>query len=228
MPSIRGGKDLRKWNVRAGLGILLEHLPKVFPVIVALAIARMRILRRELLATALSAGLTACASEQTELRGYGKVTANVTPTRTVFACESIAKADLLLDKLQADLFWDKTLPLQKNTLKVEAGSVTVYSLPGYGAAVIARSGKQVLVLGGRDEAQVAAAAQEPLLKAGGEVTSQAAKTHPMYLDYYDIRAFKSYVPPMRSPRDFGLESHWPFLNTFGGSTAFFGPHYQFA
>ena len=196
MPSLRGGNVQRKWNLLAGLILLL------------------------------SPALTTCTAEQIELRGYGKVTADVTPTRTVFDCESVEKADILLDKLQADLFWDKTLPVQKNAVKLDAGSATVYSLPGYGAAMIVRSGKQVLVLGGADEKQVlATAALDPLLKASG-VTSQAAKAHPMYLDYYDLRAFKAYVPPMKSPKKLGLESHWPFLKSIGGSEAFFGPGYH--
>jgi len=171
----------------------------------------------------LSALLPSRAAEPIDLRGYGKVSADLTPSRSVFECESVGKADILLDKLQADLCWDTTLPIQKTSVKAGANTVTVYAIDGYGAAVIARSGKSVVVIGGTDANQTAAlAAKEPLL-LGADVTSQAAKPHPFFLDYFDNKAFKSYVQPMKSGLGFGIESHWPFLKSFGACEAFFGP-----
>lgn len=158
-----------------------------------------------------------------DLRGYGKVSANFTANQALFECEDAGKADILLDKLQADLFWDKTVPVKKTTLAIGSSKVTIYSLAGHGSAVIARSGKSVVVLGASDESQTAAlAAKEPLL-LGGDVTSQAAKPHPLSLDYFDNKAYKAYVQPMKSSRGFGIESHWPFMKALGGALAFFGP-----
>jgi hypothetical protein len=163
------------------------------------------------------------AADAIELRGYGKVSADLLPGRSVFKCESVAKADILLDKLQGDLCWDPTLPITKTDLKVGAATVTLYSLEGYGAEVIARSGTSVVVIGGTDAAQVSAVATgEPLL-LGGDVTSRAAKPHPFSLDYFDNKAFKAYVQPMKSGLGFGVESHWPFMKEIGACEAFFGP-----
>ncbi|MEI8196217.1 MAG: hypothetical protein WCI73_09940, partial [Phycisphaerae bacterium] len=178
-------------------------------------------------ALVLSQAVAALAvTETVELRGYGKVTADLTPRRAVFECASVEKADILLDKLQTDLFWDQTIPVQKTQHQVGAATITVYALPGYGAAVIARAGKHVLLVGGSDEAQaVALAAKEPLLQGGGgnTITSQAAKKHPRYLDFFDHRAMKAYVQPLKSARGFGIESHWPFLKSIGGAEAFIAP-----
>lgn len=173
-------------------------------------------------------GFPVRATETANLRGYGKVRADITPTRSVFTCETVQKADILLDKLQADLFWDKTLSVKQTEIRIHSVRLTVYSIPDYGSTLVCRSQNRVLVLGGRTNREVATiATSDPLLKTH-DVTSRASTLHPLYLDYYDNRAFKAYVPPMRSPNDYGLESHWPFLKSFGGSAAFFGPNFQFS
>ena len=61
-----------------------------------------------IVALAISVG-RARAQDAIELRGYGKVSADLTDKRAVFGCESVEKADILLDKLLADLFWDETI-----------------------------------------------------------------------------------------------------------------------
>jgi hypothetical protein len=163
------------------------------------------------------------ATETADLRGYGKISADLAPHRGVFDCENAEKADILLDKLQADLFWDTSVPPKRTDIHVGTATVAAYSLEGHGSAVIARSGRRVVILGAPDEDQAAAlAAKEPLL-LGGDVTSQAAKPHPLSLDYFDNRAFKAYTSPMKSSRGFGVESHWPFMKSLGGAMAFFGP-----
>ncbi len=184
---------------------------------------------RASLALILSMALSASslgAEETADLRGYGKVSADLAENRAVFACESVEKADLLLDKLLADLFWDETVPPQKGTIQAGSATLTTYSLAGQGTALIVRAGKSVIILGGADESQVSAlAAKEPLLN-GADITSQPAKTHPIYLDYYDNTSFKSYVMPMRSLLNYGLESHWPFLKSFKGAETFDGPSFS--
>ena len=170
--------------------------------------------------------LSAGADDAVDLRGYGKVSADIKPDRTVFQCENVEKADILLDKLQADLFWDKTFPVTKTDIKAGGATVTVYSEKGCGAAVIARADRNVVILGAPDESQAAAAAAKEPLLLGGDVTSQAAKPHPFCLDYFDNKAFKDYVPPMKSPRGFGIESHWPFMKSIGACEAFFGPMFH--
>ena len=177
------------------------------PIVAAFAIA----------ATALGAAETA------DLRGYGKVSASFAPERAVFECESGEKADVLLDKLLADLFWDREFPVREKEIKAGRGAVTVYALEKQGAAVIARAGRNVVVVGGRDELEAEAkAAGEPLFQ-GEEVTSRPVKRHPWSLDFYDHRAFKAYAKSMRSKLRLGVESHWPFMKSIGGAVAFFGP-----
>lgn len=166
------------------------------------------------------------AAETADLRGYGKVIANLAANKGVFECESVQKADILLDKLQADLFWDQMLPVKTSEMKLGPASVTIYSLPGYGSTIIARSGDHVIVLGGVDEKDVRSLARnEPLLKEL-DVTSKANTPHPRYLDMYDNRAFKTYDIPMGRDGAFGRESRWPFMKSIGGSMAFFSPNDQ--
>lgn len=164
------------------------------------------------------------AKDAVNLRVYGRVSANLKPSKAVFECESAEKADILLDKLRADLFWDKTLPVKKANLKLGKARVALYSMEGgYGSAVIARSGKKVVIVGGANETEAAEQAKkEPLLR-GKDVTSHVAKPRPVCLDYFDNRAFKAYVPPMKAYPGFTLESHWPFLKPLGAAAAFFGP-----
>lgn len=179
-----------------------------------------------LLACLATAGPRLRAEEPADLRIYGKVSADLSPSRSVFTCESAEKADIVLDKLLADLFWDKTLPVREGSLQLEGwkASLPVYAMgDGYGSLLAARAGSQVVVLGGADELEVAAlAAKEELLRQD-DVAGKAANPRPIATDFYDNRAFKSYVPAMKSPMGFGLESHWPFLKSLGAATAFFGP-----
>ncbi|MEI8198151.1 MAG: hypothetical protein WCI73_19840, partial [Phycisphaerae bacterium] len=164
------------------------------------------------------------AVETVDLRGYGKVAADLTPARTVFACQSVEKADILLDKLLADWFWDKTLPVQTKAVQLDAAQVSSFSLPGYGAVIIARTGSRVIVLGGADERDVSSRAiQEPLLK-GTDVTSQAAKPHPIYLDYFDHKAYSAYASSFLKSKD---SAGRRFMKLLGAGNNYQGPQYQF-
>ncbi|HEY3415862.1 MAG TPA: hypothetical protein VGM23_03165, partial [Armatimonadota bacterium] len=85
-----------------------------------------------------------------DLRGYGKVQASITPQRSAFTCASAEKADYLLGKLLADLFWDAGQAHVITTVKVGGRDVPVHQWGPYGALIAGRNGKQVLVLGGAD------------------------------------------------------------------------------
>jgi len=91
--------------------------------------------------------------------------------------------------------------------------VTVYTFPGQGAAVIARSGNSVVVLGAADEAGVVSAAGKEALLLGGDVSSQPKKGRPIYLDFYDNTSFESYVHPMKMD---GRKDYWPFFRLLKG------------
>jgi len=167
------------------------------------------------------------SSEVADLRGYGKVSADLTPNRAVFACESVAKADILLDKLLADLFWDETNPPRKSETKIGTATISIYSLPGQGSFAIARAGTNVVVLGAADEGQVTElVGKEPLLQ-GSDVSSQPQGSRPVYLDFYDNTSFDSYVPPMTPRPGFDLKSRWPFIKSLkGGETLTMGASFR--
>ena len=163
------------------------------------------------------------AEEAIDLRGYGKVSAAFTSDRVIFQCETDERADVFLDKLLADLFWDQLMPVEKMNIPVGSSTLTVHSISGQGALLVARAGNRVIALSASDPTLLAAlAAKEPLL-LGADVTSRAAKPRPLYLDYYDNLAFKAYTLPMKSQLKLGLESHWPFIKKFGlAGIAFYG------
>ncbi|MEJ0095208.1 MAG: hypothetical protein WDN46_17935 [Methylocella sp.] len=175
----------------------------------------------------LVAGPRVHAAETVELRGYGKVSAELTANRGVFTCESAEKADVLLGKLLADLFWDKSLNDVQSSVVVGPNSLTVHSLAGQGAAVIARAGNAVVALGAPDAKEAGALAASETLLGAADVASRPAKPYPIFLDFYDNRALKAFVHPMSSLGGQGLDSRWPFLKIFGGGTAFLDPSAHF-
>ncbi|MDQ2730518.1 MAG: hypothetical protein M3Y56_02575, partial [Armatimonadota bacterium] len=174
----------------------------------------------------------ASSSETANLRVYGKVTAVFAPNRAEFQCESALKADVLLGKLLADLFWDGGTVHTEKTVRVAGRDIVLHSMPPYGLAVAGRSGSRVIVLGGNTEAEVTSeVAMEPLLTRP-DTQFVAQKPYPITLDFFDLRAFRSYIAtPMYSSGGFGIASHWPFLKKFGmnalsfqqPSTNFFNP-----
>ncbi|MEI8196824.1 MAG: hypothetical protein WCI73_13070, partial [Phycisphaerae bacterium] len=175
--------------------------------------------------TAAGAATPPAAPATADLRGYGKVTAAITPERTEFTCANEDKADLLLGKLLADLFWDaKQTPVQTR-VQLQGHPAIVHEWQPYGALLAARIKNRVLLLGGQNtQAVLGLAEQEPEL-AAAEVRYQPAKPYPVYLDLYDLRAFKTYVKPMALQE--GLEDHWNFIERFGlGGVSFKHPSIQ--
>ena len=138
--------------------------------------------------TAVLSGSTAHAQATVDLRGYGKVQATLTPERSEFVCESADKADILLGKLLADLFWDAGAEHTVSTVQLGAHDALVHQWPPYGALIAGRNGNRVVVVGGKDQAEaVARASREPALTAAGAVFAPV-KPYPPYLDFYDLGA----------------------------------------
>lgn len=189
------------------------------------------LLGRGLAALVLALWLAAGArsAETANLREYGKVTAAFAPNRAEFDCESADKADLLLGKMLADLFWDAGEAHAQKTIIAGHASVVIHVAPPYGAMAAGRAGSRVIVVGADTEAQLPAAlAREPLLTRPGTQFA-AQKPYPMALDFYDLKAFRSYVAtPMGSSQGFGIDSHWPFLKKFGmNALSFQQPSFNF-
>ena len=88
------------------------------------------------------------AAEPVDLRGYGKVTASCSPGRAAFLCEDETRADWLLGKLQADLFWDAGDAATEQRLTVDSREVVARAWAPYGWIVLARVGKRVCAVGG--------------------------------------------------------------------------------
>ncbi len=149
------------------------------------------------------------------LRGYGEVEAEFEQGRVVFECENEQKADILLGKLLADLFWDAGSSHVAKTVNVDTREVPIHVWPPYGAMAAARVGDDVVVLAAdNEEALIAKLGKEKaLLKEKARFTPE--KPYPLYLDFFDLRAFKSYTHAMWSPRGEGLASHWEFIKKFG-------------
>ena len=99
------------------------------------------------------------AAEVVDLRGYGHVQAAITSQRSEFVCENADKADLLLGKLLADLFWDAGADHTVSTVKLGARDAVVHQWPPYGALIAGRNGNRVVVVGGQNSAEVVDRAQ---------------------------------------------------------------------
>ena len=160
------------------------------------------------------------------LRGYGQVAATFAPNRAEFVCENADKADLLMGKLLADEFWDAGDAHTQKTVKQGNVNLIVHQQDGAGALIAARAGNRVIVLSAPDVAALLqSASKEPLLK-NADTKFAPAKAYPIYLDFYDLRAFKFYTGAMDSR--LGLDTHWPFIKKFGlGGLTVQGPNTNF-
>ena len=154
------------------------------------------------------------AAETVKLRGYGTVTADFTPTRARFTCTDAAHAEMLQGKLLADLFWDAGDAAVVKSVPLNGGTATIHVWPGYGAMLAARVGSQVVVRGEDSEAALVQAAQGEVLLKSAKVQYAPVQAYPNYLDFYDLKAFASYVFGT-SIEGLGAETHWPFLKKFG-------------
>jgi hypothetical protein len=149
------------------------------------------------------------------LRGYGVVSEEDLPGKSVFACQDTKHADILLGKLLADLFWNAGTALKTSTVKVGPTNAVIHEFQPYGAIIAFRNGAQVVVLGNAEPQKLEAqAAQEPLLQ-GADVRFEPASPYPAYLDSYDLRSVRFRDNPMRSLASPALQSHWDFAKKFG-------------
>ena len=154
-------------------------------------------------------------SAAVELRGYGKVSAEFGKSGVRFHCQDAEHADLLLGKLKADLLWDGTDHFKTMDLEVAGQSIPAIDYPPYGVMVLGACGSDVFAYGSPDSKSMKTLlAPEPWLKGEG-VRFKPAKPYPLYLDYYDLKAFKSYVHAAKSVYGEGLESHWAFIKKLG-------------
>jgi hypothetical protein len=159
-------------------------------------------------------GGSARAADVVDLRGYGRVQASIAPRGSEFVCESDAKADILLGKLLADLFWDAGSDHVVKTVKVGSRDVVVHRWQPYGAVIAGRLKNRVLVIGGKDEHDATAlAAKEPLLMSA-EVLFAPVKPYPKYLDFYDLRASKCYTVGLHPENKYRYRERAAFINQF--------------
>jgi len=175
-----------------------------------------------ILSVGLSVNAQVSTSGTADLRGYGKVTWRFSHQSAEFSCADGPHAVALQGKLLADMFWDAGAEHQTKTVEVNGAPVTLHLWPGYGALAAAQTDRQVVVWGAdTEEALVKALKANRSQWRGASWTPTAA--YPSYLDFYDLKAFKSYSHSMASVRKEGLESHWPFAKKFGiGALAFQG------
>ena len=161
----------------------------------------------------------ACQAETADLRGYGRVTASFGPNQAEFDCESAGKADVLLGKLLADLFWNAGSRQTAKTMHMGQRDMVVHTLAPYGELVAARVGPKVFVIGADTDAALAAAVSKMPALGSAAARFTPNKPYPQYLDFYDLSAFKAYGS--------GLPSHWEFVKKFGmGGIAFQEPGFS--
>ncbi len=150
-----------------------------------------------------------------ELRGYGKVVSELGKDRAIFHCQDAEHADILLGKLTADLIWDAKDKCKNIDVKVAGKSVPAIEYIPYGILALGASGSDVFAFGASDSNSMKILlASEPLLKSD-TLRFKPAKPYPLYLDFYDLKAFKFYVHAAVSPLGEGLASHWDFVQKLG-------------
>ena len=154
------------------------------------------------------------AAEVVDLRGYGKVQASITPQRSEFVCESAEKADILLGKLLADLFWDAGADHTVTTVKLGNRDAVVHQWPPYGALIAGRKGNRVVVVGGQDAPEVAARASQEALLTAAEAVFAPVKPYPKYLDCYDLGAVSCYTLGLEWENKFRYQERAAFTKQF--------------
>ncbi|HEY3416744.1 MAG TPA: beta galactosidase jelly roll domain-containing protein, partial [Armatimonadota bacterium] len=168
------------------------------------------------------------AAEVVDLRGYGKVQASITPQRSLFTCENADKADILLGKLLADLFWDAGKDHVATPVKLGTRDALLHQWPPYGALIAGRNRRQVLVIGGSDAQDVLARARKEPLLTSADAVFVPVKPYPLYLDYYDLRAMKCGTMGLHPENKYRYPERIAFTQQFfpggyfNGDFAFFG------
>jgi hypothetical protein len=154
-------------------------------------------------------------NQSVAIRGFGNVDAHLSPTGGTFRCDSVVHADTLMGKLAADMLWDAGAAKRTSSVRVAGRDVPVTSWDDYGAVAMARGGNVVTVRSAASiELLTALLAADEAIKSAGAVFTPS-RAYPRYLDYYDLRAFKSYTHAMSALPETGLASHWPFMKEFG-------------
>jgi len=167
-----------------------------------------------LLSTTISNGKAPETPAAIELRGYGKVSAEFGKNRVVFHCQDPESADILLGKLTADLTWDGQEKLKAVDLKIKGKSIPAIKYDPYGVMVLGASGNDVFAFGAPDaDSMKVLLGGTPMLKDAARF--KPAKPYPLYLDFYDLKAFKCYVSAARSLCGEGIASHWEFVKRLG-------------
>ena len=159
-----------------------------------------------------SAAIT--SSGTADLRGYGKVAWRFSESSAEFTCADSSHAVTLQGKLLADMFWDVGAGHQVKTVEVAGAPVTMHVSPEYGALAAAQVDRRVLVWGAASEEALGKLLKENRSQWSGASWAPTTK-YPQFLDFYDLKAFKSYSSPMGSMRGEGIDSHWPFAKKFG-------------
>ncbi|MFZ4777637.1 MAG: hypothetical protein ACOYM3_19885, partial [Terrimicrobiaceae bacterium] len=154
------------------------------------------------------------SSGTADLRGYGKVAWRFSESSAEFTCADSSHAVTLQGKLLADMFWDAGAGYQVKTVEVAGAPVTMHVWPGYGALVAGQVDRRVLVRGAGSEEALVKLLTENRTQWSGASWAPTAK-YPQYLDFYDLKAFKTYSHAMGSMRGEGIDSHWPFAKKFG-------------
>jgi hypothetical protein len=149
-----------------------------------------------------------------DLRGYGQVTATLTPQRSEFVCASEEKADLLLGKLLADLFWDAGADHVTTTVKLGGRDALVHQWAPYGAMIAGRNGSRVVVIGGKDAAEAVARASGEALLTSEKAVFAPAKAYPPYLDFYDLGAVKCCTLGLHPENKFRYQERSAFVKKF--------------
>jgi hypothetical protein len=154
------------------------------------------------------------AKEPVDLRGYGRVEASITPQRSEFFCESVEKADILLGKLLADLFWDAGKDHAVTSVELGGRDALVHEWAAHGAVMAARNDRRVLVIGGGNAEEVVKRAEsEPLLAGEGAVFAPAT-AYPRYLDFFDLRAVHCFTLGLHSENRFRYQERAAFTEKF--------------
>ncbi|MEI8195310.1 MAG: hypothetical protein WCI73_05325, partial [Phycisphaerae bacterium] len=152
------------------------------------------------------------------LRGYGEVTAQLTPTRCVFTCADVQHADILMGKLLADFCWDAAPAAKAGTEVVSADGarrIVVHELPPRGVLVLGRLGNKVVAIDAATPAAAAAAGAKDEILGDPQCAFKPRQDYPVYLDCLDLRAVKFYTHAFMSVHGEGAASHWPFLEKIG-------------
>lgn len=174
-------------------------------------------------ARAESSSITA-PNKTVTLRGYGEVSAVFSDGRADFFCEDGTKADMVLGKLLADLFWDAGESHVEKKIKIGGAEIILHQWQPYGVMVAAVVDRRVVFIGAETEESLLRLVEKEPLILKNEARFHPLKPYPLYLDFFDLRAFKAYTHAMSSPRGDGLASHWKFIRKFGmGGIAFQNP-----